>query len=97
MDTKEHEAAVKEYIGRMLQNRKGRRKLAKRDKQIKNWANIQEYYGPINRPIDLGIKQFKKMARLNVAKPYKFVLRYKMEMYKALEEALKGETNVKAS
>lgn len=97
MEPDKREEEVRGYLARMLSNRKNRRLLAKRDGQLKNWSSMKEYYQPINKPLDMGINAFKKMAREKLAKPHKYVLSYKLEMYKALEDALKGETNVKAS
>ena len=89
--TEEHDRKVRDYIGRMLSSRKGRRKLAKKDGAIKYWKENQHVYGPVNKPIDLGIKKFKKMAREKLDKPYKTVLNYKIEMHKAFRKATRGE------
>lgn len=87
----EYEMKVLDYIGRMLSNRKGRRKLAKKDQAIKHWKENQHVYGPINKPIDLGINKFKKMAREKLNKPYKTVLNYKVEMHKAFYDKLNAK------
>lgn len=88
---KEYEQQVRQWVGKMLGNRKGRRRLAKRDGRIKDWADIQDAYGPINKPIDLGINKFKKMAREKLNKPYKTVLNYKIEMHKAFYDKLNAK------
>ena len=80
-----YEEQVRLYLTKMLSNRKSRRLLAKRDKQLKNWQSMKEYYLPINKPIDLGINKFKKLARERLEKPYKTVLGYKREMHTAFD------------
>jgi len=90
---KEYELKVREYIAKMLSNRKGRRALAKKDGKIKDWDSIQNYYGPINKPLDLGINAFKKLARQRLDKPYKYVKNYKEAMYNALKEIIDGSTD----
>lgn len=80
-----YEEQVQIYLTRMLSNRKNRRHLAKRDGQLKNWQSVKEHYLPINKPIDLGINKFKKLARERLEKPYKTVLGYKQEMHMAFD------------
>lgn len=90
----EYEKKVRDYIGRMLSNRKGRRKLAKKDQAIKHWKENQHVYGPVIKPIDLGINKFKKMARAKLDKPYKTVLNYKVEMHKAFHKTVDNKADM---
>ena len=84
-NTEEYEAQVRAYIARMLSSRKGRRKLAKKDQAIKHWKENQHVYGPVIKPIDLGINKFKKMAREKTKNPYGLIKNYKTEMWIAYE------------
>jgi hypothetical protein len=67
-------------------NRKLRRLAAKYSGDMKDgWQAMKHLYQPINMPIDLGIKSYKKVHRNDS----KRVLYFKQEMWKAFYELKK--------
>ena len=79
------EKARLEYFFNNSQNRRLRRKMAKNLGLMKQgWQNINDEFPPYNRPMDLGIKKFKKTGASS-----KDVVEYKLRARKALVDNIK--------
>lgn len=73
------EQARSEYFFNNSQNRQLRRRMAKNLGLMKQgWQNIKDEFPPYNKPMDLGIKRFKRTGASN-----KDVLHYKEEAHSA--------------
>lgn len=76
-----------EYFFNHSQNRRLRRKMARDLKMMKlGWQNVKEEFPPYNKPMDLGIKKFKKTGA-----SYKDVVEYKMKARTALSNTIKSK------
>ena len=81
------EKARLEYFFNNSQNRRLRRKMAKNLGLMENgWQNIKDEFPPYNRPMDLGIKKFKKTGASS-----KDVVEYKLRARKALSKQLNSK------
>ena len=81
------EKARLEYFFNNSQNRRLRRKMAKNLGLMKQgWQNIKDEFPPYNRPMDLGIKKFKKTGASS-----KDVVEYKLRARKALSKQLNSK------
>ena len=79
------EKARLEYFFNNSQNRRLRRKMAKNLGLMENgWQNIKDEFPPYNRPMDLGIKKFKKTCA-----SHKDVVEYKLRARKVLVDNIK--------
>lgn len=89
------EKARLEYFFNNSQNRRLRRKMAKNlGLMKKGWQNIKDEFPPYNKPMDLGIKKFKRSLRkANSGKKtgasHKDVVEYKLIARKALVDNIK--------
>ena len=78
------EKARLEYFFNNSQNRRLRRKMAKNFGLMrKGWQKIKDEFPPYNKPMDLGIKKFKKTGA-----SHKDVVEYKLRARKALSKQL---------
>ena len=85
------EKARLEYFFNNSQNRRLRRKMAKNLGLMKQgWQSIKDEFPPYNRPMDLGIKKFKKTGA-----SHKDVVEYKLRARKALSNTIKEEASLK--
>lgn len=81
------EKARLEYFFNNSQNRRLRRKMAKNlGLMKKGWQNIKDEFPPYNKPMDLGIKKFKKTGA-----SHKDVVEYKLKARKALSKQLNSK------
>lgn len=81
------EKARLEYFFNHSQNRKLRRKMAKNLGLMKQgWQNVKDEFPPYNKPMDLGIKKFKKTGASS-----KDVVEYKLRARKALSKQLNSK------
>ena len=81
------EKARLEYFFNNSQNRRLRRKMAKNLGLMKQgWQSIKDEFPPYNRPMDLGIKKFKKTGASS-----KDVVEYKLRARKALSKQLNSK------
>ena len=81
------EKARLEYFFNNSQNRRLRRKMAKNlGLMKKGWQNVKDEFPPYNKPIDLGIKKFKKTGA-----SHKDVVEYKLRARKALSKQLNSK------
>ena len=93
------EKARLEYFFNNSQNRRLRRKMAKNLGLMKQgWQGIKDEFPPYNKPMDLGIKKFKRSLRkANSGKKTcassKDVIEYKLRARKALSNTIKEETS----
>ena len=79
------EKARLEYFFNNSQNRRLRRKMAKNlGLMKKGWQKIKDEFQPYNKPMDLGIKKFKKTGA-----SHKDVVEYKLRARKALVDNIK--------
>ena len=79
------EKARLEYFFNNSQNRRLRRKMAKNLGLMKRgWQKIKDEFPPYNKPMDLGIKKFKKTGA-----SHKDVVEYKLRARKALVDNIK--------
>ena len=79
------EKARLEYFFNNSQNRRLRRKMAKNfGLTRKGWQKIKDEFPPYNKPMDLGIKKFKKTGA-----SHKDVVEYKLRARKALVDNIK--------
>lgn len=79
------EKARLEYFFNNSQNRRLRRKMAKNLGLMKQgWQSIKDELPPYNRPMDLGIKKFKKTGASS-----KDVVEYKLRAREALVDNIK--------
>lgn len=95
MKTNIVEEARLEYFFRNSQNRRLRRRMAKRLGMMKNgWQNIKEEFPPYNQPKNLGINKFKRSLKetsLNSSDKHKAVLQYKAKARKAVNNIITKE------
>ena len=81
------EKARLEYFFNNSQNRRLRRKMAKNlGLMKKGWQNIKDEFPPYNKPMDLGIKKFKKTGA-----SHEDVVEYKLKARKALSKQLNSK------
>ena len=81
------EKARLEYFFNHSQNRRLRRKMAKNLGLMKQgWQNVKDEFPPYNKPMDLGIKKFKKTGASS-----KDVVEYKLRARKALSKQLNSK------
>ena len=81
------EKARLEYFFNNSQNRRLRRKMAKNLGLMKQgWQNVKDEFPPYNKPMDLGIKKFKKTGASS-----KDVVEYKLRARKALSKQLNSK------
>ena len=81
------EKARLEYFFNNSQNRRLRRKMAKNFGLMrKGWQKIKDEFPPYNKPMDLGIKKFKKTGA-----SHKDVVEYKLRARKALSKQLNSK------
>ena len=81
------EKARLEYFFNNSQNRRLRRKMAKNLGLMKQgWQSIKDEFPPYNKPMDLGIKKFKKTGASR-----KDVVEYKLKARKALSNTIKNK------
>ena len=82
------EQACREWFFRISQSRKLRRRGAKSLRLMKlGWQNIKDDFPPYNKPMDLGIKEFKRTLKetsLSTSDKNKAVLQYKLKAREAL-------------
>lgn len=80
--------AREDWFKKMSQNRRLRRLMAKKLGYMKQgWQNVKEEFPPINRPLDLGVKEFKRVLKekpLSTSVKNKAVLQYKVKAREAL-------------
>ena len=81
------EKARLEYFFNNSQNRRLRRKMAKNLGLMKQgWQSVKDEFPPYNKPMDLGIKKFKKTGASS-----KDVVEYKLKARKALSKQLNSK------
>lgn len=90
------EEARNKYFFLNSQNRKLRRKMAKKLGLMKQgWQNIKDDFPPYNKPKDLGINEFKKVVNTNKSlsssQRNKAVLQYKSKAKEVLADQLTKE------
>ena len=81
------EKARLEYFFNNSQNRRLRRKMAKNlGLMKKGWQSIKDEFSPYNKPMDLGIKKFKKTGP-----SHEDVVEYKLKAREALVNTIKSK------
>lgn len=76
-----------EYFFNHSQSRRLRRKMAKDLGMMKEgWQNVKDEFPPYNKPMDLGIKKFKKAGH-----SHKDVVEYKKEARLAFVNTIKSK------
>ena len=89
------EEARRKWFEKMSQRRASRRLMAKKLGFMKNgWQNVKEQFPPVNRPIDLGISEFKRVLKetpLSTSDKNKAVLQYKEKAYSAINNIINKE------
>ena len=89
------EEARRRYFFENSQNRKLRRRMAKKLGYMKQgWQTIKDEFPPLNRPQDLGVKEFKRVLKekpLSTSVKNKAVLQYKLKAREALVNTIKSK------
>lgn len=87
--------AREDWFKKMSQNRQLRRKMAKKLGFMKQgWQNIKHDFPPINRPLDLGINEFKSVLKemeLTTSDKRKAVVQYKLKAREALVNTINNK------
>lgn len=87
--------AREDWFKKMSQNRRLRRLMAKKLGFMKQgWQNVKDEFPPINRPQDLGVKEFKRVLKekpLSTSVKNKAVLQYKVKAREALVNTIKSK------
>ena len=87
--------AREDWFKKMSQNRRLRRLMAKKLGYMKQgWQNVKDEFPPINRPLDLGVNEFKRVLsekKIDTSTKNKAVLQYKMKAREALVNTIKNK------